>query len=240
MMRISKSGKKKDSPKHGQRGFTLMETLLAVTLFIIVITSSCGVFLMGVRIWKRTTSDSRYERKIYLAIEKMQTEIQQSLPVPKAEPLLLKEAQEMKFQGDEKSFLFPAVLPLENDKGEITYQSGALGYAWNSSRQVLCRQMLTAGDFFLRKIPVCKDVLFEVKRANFEYLVGNPLTKDYSWYKDWDGKEGIPRALRIYFEISQKDKKKDPGITFSKTFWIPVSDRVPEELKLETPAAAAS
>ena len=221
--------------KAGQFGFTLMETLLAVTLFAIVITSSCGVFLMGIQIWKRTTGDSRYERKVYMALEKMQTDIQAALPVPPAEDLVFKEDKEMKFKGDEKAFLFPAALPGENEKGESIYQTGGVGYAWNSSQQVLCRQTLTAGDFFLRKEPVCKNVLGGVRRASFEYLVPNSAMKSYSWYRDWSGKDGIPRALRISLEVLPKDPKKNPAKIFSKTFWVPVSDKAMEDFAAGTP-----
>lgn len=224
------------SKKNRCLGFTLMETLLAITLFVIVISSSCGVFLMGVQIWKRTTGHSRNEQRVYLVLEKMMTEIQAVLPVPHEETLILKESTAMKFQGDEKSFLFPAVIPVENDKGAMTYQSGGLGYAWNSSKQVLCRQTLTAEDFFLRKEAACKNLLTDIKRADFEYLVSNPGNKSYSWYKSWDSKDGIPRAVRISFEVSPLDKKKEQPKIFLKTFWIPVSDNLSTELRSGAPA----
>lgn len=207
-----------------QGGFTLMETLLAITLFAIVITSSFGVFSMGTQIWKRTTGTLRYEKKVFMAMERMQTDIQAALPVPKVEDLVLKEQRDMTFEANEKSFLFPAVILLEDENGAVTYQYGAQGYAFESSKRALCRQVLTAGDFLLRKEPGCKTVLENVQTASFEYLVPNSIKKTHSWYPEWKGKDGIPRAVRVTFEIAPKDPRKNKPQSFVKTFWIPVSD----------------
>lgn len=210
--------------KKTERGFTLMETLLAITLFAIVITSSFGVFSMGIQIWKRTTGSLRYEKKIFMALEKMQTDIQAALPVPKVDELVLKVKRDMEFEANDKSFLFPAVILVEDEKGGVTYQYGAQGYAFRSDERILCRQTLTAGDFLLRKEPGCRTVLQNVLHANFEYLVPNSVKKSHSWYPEWKGKDGIPRAVRITFEIAPKDPKKDRPQIFVKTFWIPVSE----------------
>lgn len=223
-------------------GFTLMETLLAITLFAIVVSSSYGVFQMGVQIWKRTTGSVRYENKAFMALEKMQTDIQSTLPVFKIEETILEKTRHMEFSADETSFLFPASVIVEGAKGELNYQYGGQGYAWNSSKQVLCKQVLSAQDFLLRKKPSCKTVLTDVRSANFEYLVGNSVTKSHSWYRDWKGKDQVPRAVRFQIEIAPKDRNKYKPLSFTKTFWVPVSDQPMKDFmpgaETQTPAAA--
>lgn len=205
-------------------GFTLIETLIAITLFAIVMTCSYGVFSMGIQIWKRTTTESRIERKVAMTLEKIRADVQESLPVPETLEGGLLDQRQMTYEADQRGFLFPAVIDQEDEKANAVYQWGAQGYRWDSARGVLCRQTLTSADFLIRREASCVAILEKVRSVEFEYLVPNPITKSHSWYRDWKGKDGIPRAVRMRLEMEPEKPKKLNPVKIERTYWIPVSD----------------
>lgn len=216
-----------------ERGFTLMETLLAMTLFAIVIASSYSIFFMGVQIWKRTVGPGRAERKVFFALEKMSSDIRQARPLPPEAPQQSAEKiKEFEYQGGPESFSLPSVLPVEDRQGNVFFEPGTAGYAWDRSHHRLCRMTRNATQLFQDKEAVCSPVLEGVEKASFQYWLANPITKTYSWYDSWERKDGLPQAVRATFEVTFKDRDKKTVRNFQKTFWIftanpPVEDAPP-------------
>jgi type II secretion system protein J len=222
-------------PVSGSRGFTLMETLLAVTLFSIVIVSSYGVFSMGIQIWKRSTGMAPVQRQSLFAFERMGEDIRSAILIKKPEPgiRIEKRAKDFNLEGNAESFLMPAVLAVESREGN-SYQYGAAGWAWKSSSKQLCRMTQTASQLHQEKEPSCKVFLSGVQKLQFQYWIESPISKTFSWYDSWDPSEGLPQAVRVQMDVVLKNKRNPPVLKFERTFWVPAADK---PMKTETGAA---
>ncbi len=207
-----------------QNGFTLLETLLAITLFAIVISSSYGIFSMGIQIWKRSQGRSLVERKATLALERMGQDVRNAIFTVSSGEAGLSQA-EPEFSGNEKSFSFPAIVAASDKKGRVMNQYGAVIYEWNSGGD-LCRRAKSATDLYLRRDSECRVLAQGIKKLKFEYLLYQRITKSLSWYNSWDLKDGMPQAVRVNLELEEKMKGERRGIVkkYQRTFLVPVAE----------------
>ncbi len=207
------------------RGFTLLETLLAITLFSIVITSSFGVFSMGIQIWKRSQGRSLVERKVVLALERMGQDVRNTLRVEQKGEGFGQDLLE--YEGTASFFELPAIVKLTDKSGASTRQTGSVIYRLNPNGE-LCRAERSASDFYLQREPACRVLAAEVKKLHFEYLLYRTFTKSYSWYDAWEIKDGLPQAVRVNLEIEPKLKNEKKGLVkkYQRTFIIPVAEGI--------------
>ncbi len=200
-----------------QRGFTLMETLLAAALFAIIMTSGFSVFQMGLQIWKRTQGSSKMERKVLLTFEKMGRGLRSAMRVPLPQEILGK--QEIEYGGNHAGFSFPAMVTKASKQGELITQTGKISYRFESSSQTLCRINENASDFYLKKNVPCEALVQGVQSVKFQYWLYDKIGKEYDWYEEWDTKRGMPQAVRISLTVPavQNSPKKE----YHQTWLIP-------------------
>lgn len=215
----------------GQSGFTLLETLLSVTLFAIVMTSSFGVFSMGIQIWKRSQGRSVIERQAVLSLERMGRDIRNTLRVAAKKDEFGKDLPE--YEGDSTSFSLPAVISGVDKYGKATTQAGSVSYRLNSNGE-LCRAGKTATDIYLNREPACRALVGSVKKLEFQYLLYVSFTKSYSWYDSWKIRDGLPFAIRVNLEIDAKLKGERAPLNkkYQQAFLIPVAVTSSKDLDL--------
>ena len=205
------------------RGFTLMETLLALTIFAIVVAGSFGVFHMGIQIWKRSQGKQAWDRKAVLALEKMGRDVRMTLPAkPPKESLFKKKGPE--YSGNNRQFVFPAAVNLTGRQGNLLTEIGTVGYAWDAGKGELCKSVKGASHFYQGQEPPCQVVAKGLERFKFQYWVSRGITKSYSWYDEWNPRDGLPRALRVSFEISFRNPNgTSVRKNYKQTFLIPAA-----------------
>lgn len=207
------------------KGFTLIEILLAVTLFAIVTSAAYGIFSAGIQIWKRTQGRSPVERKAILALEKMGRDIRMTLKMKDSKTLTLG-SKSPEFMGTNYSFNLPAVISRLDSKGKLSRQSGEIFYQWNSKTRELCRGIKGATDYYLDKQPVCQTLAREIEKLKFQYWLYSKIGGSLAWYDEWNSaKNGLPRAVQVTVEITSKLKGERTGIKrkYRQTFLIPVA-----------------
>ncbi len=209
------------------RGFTLIETLLAVTLFMIVMVSAYSVFHMGIQIWKRVTGALPVQRLALTALERMGEDIRSIQPIQPAPKgvVIVQKKHDFKFQGSGESFLMSAILPVQDSSGADSFQAGGLGYAFKSSAGELCRMTQNASQLYAGEEPSCRVMLSGIQKLHFQYWIENPITKSFSWYDAWDTSESLPQAFRVEMEIKVKSRKNAEPLRFERTFWVPSGDQ---------------
>ena len=205
-----------------QKGFTLMEVIIAATLFAVIISSAYGIFSMGIQIWRRTQGRSLEDRRIILAFERMGRDIRQCLRLPEQSEGLGKRV--LTFQGDATSFEIPGFVQFVNKRKQEMIQPGTIRYEWDRSKNSLCRQALSTTDHYLRRSPDCAVIAGAIKKARFEYLMYNTFTKGYSWYDDWKSDDGLPQAIKVTIEMMPNKQLRafiKPTI-YERSFYVPV------------------
>ncbi len=185
-----------------KNGFTILETLLAVTLFALVISSAYGVFAGGIQIWKRAQGRLRTERKVVLGLEKMGQEMRTTPQLAPKVTAGLSVKKEFKYGGDSREVTLPAAVSFTGKNGDLLTQYGAVTYRWDSAHKELCRLALSASDLFTGIKPECRVLSGSVERLVFRYWLYSPIGKSYSWYDQWDGEDGLPQAVEVTLEIS--------------------------------------
>lgn len=207
-------------PVSGQKGFTLMEVLLAVTLFTIIISSSYGIFRVGMQIWKRAQGRSVVERKALFALERMGQDLRQALRTSK---------EKYKGEGNGTSFSLPSLIPIRTGKIEMT-QYGFIRYRYDSSHKELCRSEISATDLYRQKESICKPIANHIQFLRFRYLVYDGVGESYSWYDEWEKKEKeeVPLAVEIQMDLEAtlKGEKLPHPRTLRKKILIPVGEKM--------------
>ena len=66
------------SLKHNQ-AFTLIEVLVVVGLFAVIATSLFSSFILGMRVWKRSSIDSYQAQKAVISLERLSQELRQAI-----------------------------------------------------------------------------------------------------------------------------------------------------------------
>ena len=210
-----------------RRGFTLIEILLAVTLFAIVTSAAYGIFSLGIQIWKRTQGRSPVERKAILAVEKMGRDIRTTLKTKKPESFVLG-SKLPEFKGTNAEFNLPALISRVDSKGQTRVQYGEVFYQWNSKTKELCRGTQGPSDSYLDSKPDCKTVAKEIEKLKFQYWLYSKTGSSLAWYDEWTfERNDLPRAVQIAFEITPKLKGERTGVRrqYRQTYLIPVAGK---------------
>lgn len=210
-----------------QEGFTLMEALLAVLLFMLVAASSIGIFSQGLGIWKRSQGISRLEKKAILALEKMAQDIQNTLRLKETKAQLGE--REPEIGGNRKGFKLPSRVSFQSRKGGTVKQIGTVFYEWKSPSKTLCRGQESATDLFLERNPECLTLATSIESFQCRYYLYTGLGNSYSWYDEftYDAEEGLPLAVEIKLTVSDKSKGGRPAEkkTFERLILLPVGGK---------------
>ena len=213
----------KGSEQTSQRGFTLMETLLAITLFVIVSVASTSIFSLGLQIWKRTRTDSKTEQRVLLAFEKMGQDLRSMVRLaPKPEQFSIQKNHFFEYAGSSTEVQIPAAYgPGENP---VLSGYGRTIYRWDSGSGELCRSVENAADLMADKKPDCRVLATGVVKFKIRYWLPSGLEDSYSWYDHWDPEDGIPLAVEINLEVKDENTSSRPEV-FRKTIVIPVGGK---------------
>lgn len=208
---------------HESLGFTLLETLLAITLFMIVAVSISSIFAMGTQIWRRSEGSQAAERKAILALEKMGADVRMTLrTAPKQQAGLGK--NEFEFGGSSSSFGLPGIVRVRAKDGSEMLQYGKISYRWDGGKKILCRQTQSTSDLYENKEQACHPEAKKISKVRFRYWLYDGLANSYSWYDGWEMKNGLPLALEAKITVDLKNKNENlPAKELRRLFVIPVA-----------------
>jgi len=208
-----------------QRGFTLIETLLAVTLFAIASASSFGIFSMGISIWKRSQGSSLEERKAVLGLEKMAADIRTAVRVTASQETEFSENR-IEYKGEGTGFFLPAIVRRADADQKSRTQYGRVGWRWNRSTKELCRTLEGAGEIYRRETAACVPEASRIRSVRFQYYAYAGLADSYSWHDSWETRQGFPLAVQISLELEPAggEKYARPRL-FKRTVLLPVGGK---------------
>jgi prepilin-type N-terminal cleavage/methylation domain-containing protein len=206
--------------RKNSKGFTLMETLIAAALFVIVTSSAFSIFTMGMQIWRRTRDISRSDRQVMLALERMGQDVREMARIfPKPEGFSIQKSPSFEY----KSTASELQIPVLYGPGEHPLMAG-LGrtiYRHNTPTQEICRTQETAAQLYEEKRLECRAVASRVMKFQVRYLLPSGLEGSYSWYDTWDSQDALPIAVEIKIELSPETRygfKRE----YKKTIAVPV------------------
>ena len=173
-------------------GFTLIEILVSITIFLIVVGMASTFFLNTLNYWKRGYSLTRRQQAARLVFSRMTENISS---------LFLSTSRGIYCFGSKDKFYFVSV-SVRGDEGDLA----EMGYEFNLADNTLLFLYQEKADFDFGTYDSKNIIAIKVLELTFNYL-----DETGSWLEDWDSRiggqqEGIaPQAIKISFGIENLD-----------------------------------
>ena len=192
------------------RGSTLIELLISLTILGIILLIIMGAFRIGIRAWETGDRDvnSAQQQQMAFSILKRQ------LSSASDQPIITEDEDPFVFRGDAKSVEFTstvAVIP-GNEAGNVRvgYRVGAEDEGDGYYLEITEQNMLNGSGGKKTRDPdepTAYRLLSGAYSISFEYLELAPEVSD--WQAEWTAEKdtGLPAAVRC---IVQMDEKKPP------------------------------
>lgn len=201
-----------------KEGFTLLELLLAVTIFAVVAIALYSSFYAGVRILRRTEEIMRYHQELRMAMDEISLDLHNALrtEVEKESEITLEGSEEDEepiyyFLGDAKSFNF-ITLKDSYENNRLTRQICNVKYSFKGGK----------GGKLLRSVKYQSTGFAKSKDEDEELLPGilEDIEVTYSyegddeesppvWLNYWEQEERIPLGVKIKMRIKGMGRIRD-------------------------------
>lgn len=211
-------------------GFTLVEILVAVTIFAIIGVGLYSALATGIITWRKGEVGSTIYQEARLALGRISVELRNSIRY--------NDEKFNVFEGGVDSIKFATVLntadPGEEDKEfEVCEVSYYLDESPTSKIKSLFRRVETIPESFEETRRDGEEVASFVEAIKFSYIYrqGEGPPYEYEWKDEWVQPEGeeeeeedgkIPRAVKI--ELTLKDESSNKEIPFAKIITIPTGE----------------
>lgn len=182
-------------PSTKRHGFTFIELIVTIAIFLLILATVYSAFSMGLKTW-RNTQVERDARKVRLGLLKMQKELKRSFFFSK-----------IPFRGTHEEMVFPLSTP---DGGiEKIY---VITYSIEVDRNTGFKQLVRKQKVFSEETGKDKEKIKKILPLartiglEYAYLSEGPY-KNFEWKGFWDGEEQnkLPSGVRISFAMNHKD-----------------------------------
>lgn len=217
-----------------KKSFTLIELLLAITIFAVIASVIYSSFRLGTLSWRRIESDlSKYQRIRY-ALNSMSNDLANAFA-----------HKEIQFLGEEKRIEFAGLIKTPNTNveniGKISYffLSDAEGETGRLMRQSLLYWQVKAEELAeeveepleIAEADEGDELLSNVLDFSLGYCYNISEDEGLSldWQPDWTPEDVIPAGVKIKLVLKDEDS---PGgeMIFAKRIFVPSGEiGVPEE-----------
>ncbi len=179
-------------------GFTLVETLVVLTIFAIIGVGIAGSLAAGMKIWFRAKSASASSLDVLSALETVSRDLRQAVNNIPA----------VGFEGKAQEISF------------LTFQGDTavkVNYKFEATQKALIRREMDLKDALSEKLQgkYKEKQVASLDEFSFGYLYFDQDKEEYTWAPEWKKEQGVFPAVQL------KAKLKDEAGT--KTVFIPVS-----------------
>ena len=190
--------------RRAQRGFTLLETVVALTLLAVMLTMLFAGLRMGIRAWDAGTGRGDRADQVLLTASFVRKELTAAFPWRFKDPLAVKLA----FKGERERLRFVSMRPAEIGGGGLAFVS----FEFEPSRgaqtagRLVMRRVFAAADLrdFASVDEAEKFTLLEgVSAARFEYFGAENDTAPPAWSEHWEFAQRLPSHVRLELKLGE-------------------------------------
>ena len=195
------------------KGFTLIETILAVAIISVIALAVYSTFNQGIRLWQRLTQRTPVS-ELNIVFEKISSDLRNSFKF-----------SGINFVGGEDNIAFATVILTANKDEENVLTVGEVGYFFDVRTGSLNRQQRNYNQVCQNKPTLLRQMLNNVKSLSFQYYCYNLAQETYIWKNNWQAGEveeerSIPLAVRMRLEFDDNTKEE----RIIRTIAIPVGE----------------
>ena len=198
-----------------ERGFTLLELLIAMTLLGLLMLGLFGGLRLGVRVWEASDTRSADRARVEAVQRFVRTYLGQARPLGAADRT---GDDTVAFVGRRERLDFAAVLPAHLSVGGFEHAALSLaerddGYGLVFEHQAL--QWRDDGRAELSRFdePNTAVLLDNVVAIEFSYYGARDRGTDAEWTDRWDDKQRLPLLVRVKIVFPESDRRVWPDLT---------------------------
>ena len=188
---------RKRNRTNSKRAFTLVETILAITIFSFIAVGISTSFFSGIKLWGRAISTDSWRNDILLGFESVSAELRQSVDIPT-----------IGFSGDAKSISFPVV------SGNNIVRAS---YYFDAQKKTLMRRETKIENITEENAGGHSDgrPVLSLDEFSVRYLYRDPLSNISEWRAEWKKTDGVFTAIQFISKTHNEE--------FNKTVFIPIA-----------------
>ena len=203
----------KRKPTQGAAGFTLVELLVALTLFAIMSALLFGGLRFGVRAWE--VGGERIDR--LAAIEPVQNLLRRQLTqatLPYIPVNIRSQGPVSAFVGTSGAMRFIAPLPANAGNSGLYVFSLSAEQAIQASKLRLSWSIYRPDTLHSESFePEDGSILLDsVDRVQFSYFGEDGMAQPPQWHESWNGSFGLPQLIRIRIDFPAGDLRRWPDL----------------------------
>ena len=198
------------------RGFTLVETLVVVSLMALVGGAMVSALTAGLHVWQRAAEFSQAGQSALIALSQMRQDLHN-----------IRRFARLPFEGAYDRYAAAAV-----DRGGLGPDEpaalGRVGYFVRERDHALCRSFVPYPDVRTQDVTDrCQPMLEGVARVRFSYFGQHPEGGGEGWSEHWDGN---PPPLAVKIEVVTQAGRQPPA-THALLVALPIqpSDEQPKK-----------
>jgi general secretion pathway protein J len=200
----------------GERGFTLLEMLIAMTLLGLLMLGLFGGLRLGARVWEATDARSADRARVEAVQRFIRTYLGQARPLAAADRT---GGDLVAFVGRSGGLDFTATLPAHLSAGGFEHVALSLAEGDRDGRRLvlehgkLRRHEDGRAELFELDEPETAVLLDNVAAAEFSYYGVRGRGGDAEWTDRWDDEDRLPLLVRIRIEFPESDRRTWPELT---------------------------
>lgn len=182
------------------KGFTLLELMLSITILAVMLTIVFGAFRIGARAWEKGEAAVEEHQHLRIVLGRITRQLAAATLPAAADP---QEAPAY-FKGDARELAFVSQVPLipRNERGLVYVRYDVRPGQDRTNQLVFDEHTILIADQGEDRTPVKEKailLLTGLEAISFEYLGQGQRTESLAWRSSWDSlqDQGLPRAIKM-------------------------------------------
>lgn len=194
-----------------KRGFTLVELLIAVSIFALIVTTIYSTFNTGIKAWRRVTEDGILSKDARLSLEKMGKDLRNALRF-----------SGLQFVGESTLVSIPGLISTSKEGNPLAPQIGRITYFLDETNSALQLRQQTYAEVLNAIDTQPKVLVSSVIGLCLRYCRYDEKTGEYIWEESYNQSNKLPLEVKI--TLTLKHPTSEEKKTFTKTVLMPTSE----------------